>query len=86
MPQKITDENIPYLHLQPVDLNESWITSYEVEYNCSLEEFLEKKSLVKKKGHVFYEFTGEIECIPNYKRLFFMKRVCKIYVILIIMP
>ena len=58
----------------------------KVEEDCELREFVEIKcGRVFKRGCAFFEFTHEIEDIPETKEVVLMKKVTLISIIIIIM-
>ena len=60
---------------KPCDQSQMILVQYEVEGNCSLKEFVERKGLSFKRGCAFYEFANSVECITEDKVLIFAK-VC----------
>ena len=70
-----TDGDLEHLDLREVDKTKRLIELFDVDEDCSLKEFVEKKGLVYKKGHVFYEFTNSVESISKEKEMIFMTKV-----------
>ena len=73
--EAFADDDLEHLKLNRVDINKRWIEFFDVDEDCSLKEFVEKKGLIYKKGHAFYEFTNSVESISDDKELIFMSNV-----------